>query len=453
MHPLSRVFGGIFNAVKWPSINGGLNTSFPRNAGDLGIKPVTFNGVDACPASANCIRVLSDSATMLPAYAVKTGDFPVKAESPDGRPHWLTALMERPHPFINRTKWRRWFGDRVFGDGQGFAVILRTPAGVPVALIPALLESTNAGLNPIRMDSEVMLQIPDDYAVGAIAGRQLYKMRDVLHVTNGSYDPFTGLAISPLESDAYNPIGRFLFLTKQFDDMMSKGGYQNVVMQLDLREYIKWKPTWDKEGGMPRIGPYQSAPMNAKFTQIGRSPVEQSFLDMLNAQVVDICRAFNVPVFMIQLQSKAGQTEKGRPIVEEQFRNFVRSGFGTSMQGFEDEFTLKLAPRGVRVKFDTRELTMGTMLERATVVNMLVMDAGVLTPNEGRLIMGLPPKPDGDDLRQPRGAPTQTTGDGPSDEIANAMASYTGEDVQRYKGKEGYTRMIDDVQIDPNRVV
>ena len=136
---------------------------------------------------------------------------------------------------------------------------------------------------------------------------------------------------------------------------------------------------------------------------------------------------------MAQIQTKAGQTEKGRPAVEEQFRNFVRSGFATSMQGYEDEFTLKLAPNGVRIKFDTRELTMGTMLERATIVNMLVADAGVLTINEGRKLMNLAPEKDGDRLLQPRGAPTQVT-----EEIKDALMRYTGEGRGRYEGPRGH---------------
>ena len=332
MHPLSlsNLGATVRNVIGWkvPSA-AGSNFAFPSNAADLGIKPVRFNGVDAVPFSAQCIRILSDTMTSLPKYAVKKGEYPVKAVSPSGTPHWLSILMDRPHPLINRSKLFRWLGNQVHGNGQGFMIVQRDANGIPIALIPALYAGTLTGANPVSnpvtLDSEVALIVPDEFATGNfVAGRanRVYPMRDVIHVTNGDYDPFTGLSVNPLKSDAHNPVGRFVFLTKLYDDQLARGGYQNVIAQMEKREFDKWSPEYEKRKGLPRIGPYQVFPFNTKITMIGRSPVEQSFLDVINGIGTDICRVFNVPVNMAQVQTKAGQTEKGRPAVEEQFRNF-----------------------------------------------------------------------------------------------------------------------------------
>ena len=420
--------------------------SFPRNAKDLGIEPVMFLGVKTVPAAAQCVRILSDSTASLPKYAVRRGEYPERLEG-----HPVTRLMEKPHPYINRTKWFRWYGDRVHGEGQGFAVIQRDRNGTPIALVPAIYSGTWTGENPIRMNSRIALQIPSEFVVGTLTSEtRQYMMRDVLHVCDASYDPFEGLARSPLTQDAYNPIGRWTYLTKQFDDVMARGGYSNVLIQISRKELKDWQPTWEEEGGLVKIGNYDSLPEKAKINTIGRSPVEASLLDMLNAQVADIARSWNIPSTMIGLRDKGGQEVRGRPVLEEQYRNFVRAGYGTTVQGYADEFTLKLAPNGVRVHFDLNELTMGTMMDRASIVNMLVVDAGVFTVNEGRKLMGYPPKPGGDKLMQPRGAPTQGQSSGdqemPEDAVKK-IAAYTGEKTTRYEGPEGKRNMLADMTV------
>ena len=45
-------------------------------------------------------------------------------------------------------------------------------------------------------------------------------------------------------------------------------------------------------------------------------------------------------------------------------------------------------PEGFRCRFRLEDLTVGTLEQRAVVVNILVQRTGVLTPNEGREIMG-----------------------------------------------------------------
>ena len=139
--------------------------------------------------------------TSLPKYAVKKGEYPVKAVSPSGMPHWLSILLDKPHPFINRSKLFRWFGNQVHGNGQGFMIIQRDANGLPIALIPALYSGSMAGTqaraNPVTADSEVALIVPDEFAVGnfvAGSATRAVPMRDVIHVTNGDYDPFTGLS-------------------------------------------------------------------------------------------------------------------------------------------------------------------------------------------------------------------------------------------------------------------
>ena len=67
------------------------------------------------------------------------------------------------------------------------------------------------------------------------------------------------------------------------------------------------------------------------------------------------------------------------------------------------------AAAGLVVRMPADRIRAGSWTEQVRAVDQAVAKAGVMTINEGRRLLRLPPRPDGDRLLQPKGAPTQET--------------------------------------------
>ena len=87
------------------------------------------------------------------------------------------------------------------------------------------------------------------------------------------------------------------------------------------------------------------------------------------------------------------------------------------MDVFEAQVNRKLLvksdiQRGVTIRPNTDRISRGSFHERVNEIDQAVAKAGVLTINEGRERLGYDPRPDGDVLISPKGAPpTQNAGE------------------------------------------
>ena len=126
--------------------------------------------------------------------------------------------------------------------------------------------------------------------------------------------------------------------------------------------------------------------------------------------------SWGVPLFALGIEPQGGRGV--RQDLREQYQQFLRSGFQTQIQMVQEEIDRKVFgyARGVRSRFNLEDLTIGTMEQRANVVNILVQRTGVLTPNEGREIMGLEPLEDpmANELGAATGAPAPEKGAKPT---------------------------------------
>ena len=79
-------------------------------------------------------------------------------------------------------------------------------------------------------------------------------------------------------------------------------------------------------------------------------------------------------------------------------------------EAVQDQMTDKLLSpvdrnRGYGIRLNLSMLTQGTMRELIEMLNLAVARSRLLTPNEGRIMMGRAPLPGGDELMSPQGAP------------------------------------------------
>ena len=396
---------------------------YPRIVGKEGYATVNIgDGIEAVPTAAACVRILKDSAGGLTREVVEN--------TPYGQPkpqHWGTVILNMPNPRYSGTQLWRWVFGEIWARGEAFLLIERNAAGEPVGLLPGRLASS--GYTPQRYEfvrtlssTPVWLSVPTSgsFNYGSTATVRT-TMADVLHFTDESYDPFRGRARSPLECKVRNPVGMYKLIVGRYLALLVNGGHADRYMETEAEgyeDYLKAKENRDK--GVQNATDLLPIPMGSKIHEAGRSAIEMQTEQMLSWLDPRICMAWGVPLFALGIERQGGRGQRND--LREQYQQFLRSGFQTQVQLVEEELNRKLfaGARNVRAHFRVEDLTIGTMEQRAVVVNVLVQRTGVITPNEGREIMGLPPLPgkDANTLRPPTGAPEpaqQKNGDGADD--------------------------------------
>ena len=127
--------------------------------------------------------------------------------------------------------------------------------------------------------------------------------------------------------------------------------------------------------------------------------------------VAEMARIWGVP------PARIGQYFRGyrSTDVEARGEEFERFSISTHVSMSTEQMTYKLLrPKdrmsGMKIQSDTKHLKRGTFTERVNAAKQGVSDGGFLTINEGREHIGYPPRPDGDRLLMPKGAPYQNQG-------------------------------------------
>lgn len=110
-----------------------------------------------------------------------------------------------------------------------------------------------------------------------------------------------------------------------------------------------------------------------------------TMLDSRRFSIQEIARAFGIPPEMLFQQgggALASQAETARAYADGAISQWVTA--------WESEITRKLLPPGLRARFDTEILVRGSLRDAGMSYSKLVL-AGVMSPNDARLRLGLDP--------------------------------------------------------------
>ena len=126
-----------------------------------------------------------------------------------------------------------------------------------------------------------------------------------------------------------------------------------------------------------------------KVTQVGQSLAESEWITARRYSVNEVSRLFSVPpAFLFDLDKSTLEQSAA------QMRSYVSTCLNHWIEYIKAEFYTKL---GVRLRFDTSSLLVGTFKEEVESLRMAV-DAGILTPNECREKLGFEPLEEGSEL-------------------------------------------------------
>ena len=110
-----------------------------------------------------------------------------------------------------------------------------------------------------------------------------------------------------------------------------------------------------------------------------------SSIDSRRFSIQEIARAFGVPPEMLFQQGGGALSSQA-----ETARAYADGAISAWATAWEAELTRKLCAPGEYAKIDTRPITRGSLKDQGTAWSKLVL-AGIASPNDARLAIGLPP--------------------------------------------------------------
>jgi HK97 family phage portal protein len=351
------------------------------------------NAVDAMQQLAwvyNCCNLLGRRTATLPIDVVESdGQISVPVQS------YISDLLKQPNEYMNQV---------VFFETMLLALNLRGKA---------YAEKTRVGnritalwpIHPDRVtpqwdgrDLTYKISLPD----GKIAIRQ---PSDIWHIRNFSFDGINGL--SPL---CLYAVRKAMASGQMYEQFIRNGARPSLALSSPKDPSDEAKKALRTSAESLYSGPENAGRIlflfgDTKAVPLSITPADAQLMESMKMDMADIAAAYGVPLNLLNQTDKSA-TYASAEQFNRYFVDYTLDPLCTRIAVSATESLLN--PRlGQKIKFNLDALLAGDSIGRANYLRTLVA-AGLMTPNEGRAKLNLPPKPGGDDLiTQSNQAPLQ----------------------------------------------
>lgn len=369
---------GLRDAAPWGAIYGA-----PNAAGKIVTDSTALN----VPAAFACIKTNSEAVGSLPLhlYAVaKDGSRELATD------HALSDLLANPNADMTGTEFWSAMAAWLQARGNAYAEIVRSGSRiVALNLLPADSVSVTRDLNwNLRYQFSFRNRACD---LGP---------EDVLHIRGWGMGGDLGL--SPIRAGA-QILGSALAADEAAGRYLGNGLFPSGVFTTD-EEYSAENRAQMREmlrayKGAANAGEAVLLEAGMKYEQLTLDPQTMQMLESRRFNVEEICRLFGVPPVVIG-HSGTGVTAWGSGI-ESLYLQWLQVGLDPIMTRIETRVRKQLLtpverPRYV-ADFGRGELIRTDSAARASYLSTLTQN-GLMTRNEGRRLLNMPPKPGADDL-------------------------------------------------------
>jgi HK97 family phage portal protein len=366
-----------------------------------------------------CVRVISEAAAALPLIVYERGADGSKKRA---RNHSLYRLLhDAPNPFMDSFTVFELLLAGCLLRGNSYAQVERDHDGTIVAIYP--LQS-----------SQMMVKVENNnilYEYNQNGKKHTFKWYEILHLKGLSFDGIIGLSPLSLLSEA---IGRAQavneYSAKFFINDASPGGIIKHPKNLGEKAHNNLMKTWYRAyGGNSKSHKTAILEEGMDFQSIGLSPEESQMIDTAKFSVVEICRAYKVPLNLVQDHERSTYSN-----VTEQNRSFVVHTLQPWLKRIEQVcnrvlFTEREKERFF-VEYKLDSLLKGDQKTRYECYE-IGMNKGFLSINDVRGFENLTPVPGGDQY-QPDNEPAP----------ARAMTRAQEEPTSRDKILENFKPLI-----------
>lgn len=279
----------------------------------------------------------------------------------------LFLLDQAPNQYFNPFQFFQHLVSDSLIHGCGYAEIKRNGAGDPISL--EMISPTKMRIKTV--DGRRMY-IHDEYS-------DAFYSDDLLVI-----ECFRGL--SPIREHMENiTLG---YAAQMYGStFFGSGGNMSGVLHTDKilteEQYNRLMQTWDaKYHGMNAAHSTAVLEAGLRYERVGIPPDQCQFLETRKYQVEEVCRIFNVPTSMVQMDANVKYSNQ-----EQQDLFFAKHTIAPWLRNIEQELNRKLLKKNERntrmFKFNMMSLMRGDMQARANYYQTL-LSSGVFSINEVR---------------------------------------------------------------------
>lgn len=358
-------------------MGGVVNPSVPVNAASAIGVPAFWSGC----------RLISETTASLPAV-VRRRAGGTAAAVPD---HPVAALLNgQAAPGVLGYTVRQVWALHAAATGNGYLRVERDNRGN----VTALRNLDPSTVRPYFSQGEKWFEVKTK------DGTETLDASECAHIHLLSFDGLKGLdPVATLAGtfDLANLIDRF---SRNF---LRKGAHSAGVIEFQAGatadQIATSKANWRALSGVDNAGE-TPALVNATYRPVGASNKDADLAELRRLIIQDIAAILRVPpalLYSFQATTNSNAEQQSAEVVTFGLRNWIEQ-----MEAALTAALLTTADRaaGLEIDLDVGELLRADPVQRAAQI-MALCNSGILTPNEGRAILGYPGYPGGDTPRVP----------------------------------------------------
>jgi HK97 family phage portal protein len=333
--------------------------------------PVSESAIFGIPAVYACIRVLAESIASLPLITYErypNGDKD-RAKGFD----LYRILHDEPNPMMTSFEWRELTVGHLCLRGNSYSFIERDNGAV-TAIWP---------LHPDRVTVEVSGR-ELVYRHQADGAEKIYRQDDILHIRGLSGDGIVGYSPLSLLKNAFgSALAISEYSASYFKNDAAPGGILTTPNPLSAQAHSNLKEAWT--GGHSGKGKHHKVAIldsGLDWKAIGVSPQDSQLIESQKFSVVEIARAFRVPLNLVMDYERSTYSN-----VTEQNRSFLTHTLQPWLTRIEQAMCKSLLTESEKEKYFVEHLTAG-FLKADTKTRYeaykVAIDAGFLTVDEVR---------------------------------------------------------------------
>jgi len=336
-----------------------------------------------------CVAAYSETIASLYGYNYRYSDDGSKTLVKNSA---LARVLHQPNSYQTRSDFMLNLVRNLLFNGNAYVLGRRNDRGEFNAL--HIIPSVNTMPYVDPESKSVFYSVGDNPMVGEID--VLIPARDIMHIRLFTpRHPLIG--VSSIENAAASIATNASISAQQaafFNNMSRPSGVLSTEQTLNRDQMVQLRQTWEQQSKGMNSGEIPILSSGIKWEQMGVSSNDAQLVSAFNLSVVDIARAFRVPLPMIQHHDQ-GSTYNN---VEQLISHWLSGGLGFMLEhvelAFDKFFQL---PRDQRTEFDTQALLRTDFAGKVEGYTKLVQ-GGVMTVNEARARTdGLSPVDNGDE--------------------------------------------------------
>lgn len=305
----------------------------------------------------------------------------------------FSPVMTKPNRYQTRIQFFESWVISKLRTGNAYVLKERDNRGVVVALY--VLEPYRCKVL-VATDGSIFYELNTDQLAGIPADRVTVPADEIIHDRmNCLFHSLFGM--SPLYSVTQAAVAGLSmqdFSANFFTNAARPSGVLSAPGDIQQKDVDRLKVLWSQEFSQANSGRVAVLGSGLKFESMSANAVDSQLIEQLQHTDKSICAAFGIPAYMVgaadppnyanaellDLQYYKGALQS----LIEHIELLLTEGLGLDSAGYRAEFDLK----GLfRMDSQTQITTLAT-----------AVDKGLLTHNEAREILNLPPEPGGDVL-------------------------------------------------------